>query len=189
VRAGFYPGAGARNLRVSGGPESPAAAQRLGRASELCRWLARKQTKVQMGTVRETLSADFVKALEASYQQNGADTLEVVRQNEPAKYLTLITQLMPKPKEEPAPAFDFNDWSREELVDHIAGFVLKHIASDLPKFRAMLRKAERLALKRRREARTAPPGELPRFGMRTKASRALLEQKFNAAAKRKDLAR
>jgi hypothetical protein len=107
---------------------------------------------------RDNLSAEFVKALEASYLQNGADTLESVRQSEPAKYLALIAALMPKAKETKAPS-ELNDLTDTELRDKIGdllGLSVETMANNLSKYQAMLKTARGLA--RCKLSLGCPPG-------------------------------
>jgi hypothetical protein len=45
---------------------------------------------------RNKLAAEFIDALYADFQQNGAEAIKRVASDEPAKYLTLIAQILPK---------------------------------------------------------------------------------------------
>jgi hypothetical protein len=130
-----------------------------------------------MSTNREALSTEFVRALEQSYAENGADTLESVRQHEPAKYLALIAQLMPRATPaEPAPTSKFEALTKEELVAFLrdkAPPLAEQIAGDLPRYEAAIKSARKLV--RRREA---DDDDAEKHGMRTPRARRVVVERF-----------
>lgn len=48
---------------------------------------------------RHKLSEDFLKALSDDFSQNGTRVIAQVRQEDPAKYLTIVAQVVPKENE------------------------------------------------------------------------------------------
>ena len=129
-----------------------------------------------MSTARETLSAGFLKELERSYAKNGAETLEVLRQTEPAKFLTLIAQIMPKPKEEAPQTGKFENMTREELVDFLDSKTLplpQQMAADLPKHEAAIKEARKLV--RQRKTHDSQP---EKSGMRSPHERKAIVGRF-----------
>lgn len=45
---------------------------------------------------RNKLTEDFLKALSDDFEQHGKSVIQTVREEEPAKYLTVVAQLVPK---------------------------------------------------------------------------------------------
>lgn len=45
---------------------------------------------------RNKLTEDFLKALSDDFEQHGRSAIQTVREEEPAKYLTVVAQLVPK---------------------------------------------------------------------------------------------
>jgi hypothetical protein len=130
-----------------------------------------------MSTNREALSTEFVRALEQSYATGGGDALEAVRQNEPAKYLALIAQLMPRAAPaEPAPTSRYEKMTKEELIAFLGNDVLplpEQIAANLAKYEKAIKEARRIV--RQRKADDVVP---EKFGMRTPRSRRAQMERF-----------
>lgn len=129
-----------------------------------------------MNSPRETLSAGFLKELEKNYAKNGADTLETLRQTEPAKFLTLIAQIMPKAKEETAPTNKFENLTREELIAFLDSKALplpEQMAEDLPKYEEAIKAARQIA--RQRKAHDSAP---EKWGMRSPRARRAIVARF-----------
>jgi hypothetical protein len=79
-------------------------------------WQQQRRRKMS----REDLSAAFLTALNEDYARSGEQALERVRSEEPAKYLALVSALVPRASPAEKEDSHFEKMSAQELREHIA---------------------------------------------------------------------
>lgn len=89
------------------------------------------------------ITAQFIEALTADFERNGAATLERLRVDNPGAYCRLAADLTPKePTEPPSP---FDSMSIEQLAAFIEDDLIDRMAADLPRYTRLLKQARKLA--------------------------------------------
>ncbi len=67
--------------------------------------------------IRNSITTRFLNVLQADFEQHGADAIAKCRETDPARYVQIVSALLPKQVEQTQPLDDLND---EQLTAAIA---------------------------------------------------------------------
>ncbi len=76
--------------------------------------------------VRNSLTARFLHILHADFEEHGKSAIEACREQDPARYVQIVSALLPKQVEQTQPLDDLND---EQLTAAI-GFLRSRLAGE-----------------------------------------------------------